>query len=225
MSLHYHYTCEAPQKITKSCLTAAVQGRHASVCMFICLCVMLLMFPEAGSQSTASKSLPWRAAVHTDSISMELNRRLSLLCLANTLRALVRLNGRAAQSSFLCYTVITLGSHLGLLKVGIQLCVCVSVWLTANETSFHQILPGAFTDDAYVTDSISSGRCSYVDNTNTDQYSLSSVGRCYKCHSCFVNRCCQHILVCSMSDTLDSCWPMCCYKQACQPSGFLCKYR
>lgn len=112
---------------------------------------------------------------------MELNHRLSLLCLANTLRAHVRLTGMAVQSSFLCYTVITLGGHLGLLKVGIQLSVCVSNCLTANETAFNQILPGAFIGGTFVKDLISGGRCSiyHVDNTNTDQYSLNLVGRRY----------------------------------------------
>lgn len=158
---------------------------HA-VCMFMC-CVFNV--PWSWESIYCFKSLPWRAAVRADSISIELKHRLSLLCLANTLRAHVSLTSSTAQSSFLCYTVITPRWHLGLLKVGIQRRVCVSICVTVNETAFYRRIRGAFIDDSFVTDLISGGRCSiyHVDNTNTDQHRFKLVVRPCDTHS--VRRC------------------------------------
>lgn len=158
---------------------------HA-VCMFMC-CVFNV--PWSWESIYCFKSLPCRAAVRADSISIELKHRLSLLCLANTLRAHVSLTSSTAQSSFLCYTVITPRWHLGLLKVGIQRRVCVSICVTVNETAFYRRIRGAFIDDSFVTDLISGGRCSiyHVDNTNTDQHRFKLVVRPCDTHS--VRRC------------------------------------
>lgn len=158
---------------------------HA-VCMFMC-CVFNV--PWSWESIYCFKSLPWRAAVRADSISIELKHRLSLLCLANTLRAHVSLTSSTAQSSFLCYTVITPRWHLGLLKVGIQRRVCMSICVTVNETAFYRRIRGAFIDDSFVTDLISGGRCSiyHVDNTNTDQHRFKLVVSPCDTHS--VRRC------------------------------------
>lgn len=98
-------------------LTAAVQYIQ-TVFLYVLICCVINAPQSRESIYRFQRSL-WPAAVHADSISIDQDHRLSLLYLANTLRAHVSLTSSAAQSSSLCYTVITLYWHLSLLKVGI----------------------------------------------------------------------------------------------------------